>query len=81
MVGYEEVRIMSNRERCIAILDSFTDVQLANIATLLQAAKDAITEAADDAFCNALYEEYKNDPDKGQAVSLEDAAKALGVVL
>lgn len=81
MVGYEEVRIMSNRERCIAILDSFTDVQLANIATLLQAAKDAITEAADDAFCNALYEEYKNDPDKGQAVSLEDAAQALGVVL
>ena len=72
---------MSNREKCIAILDSFTEVQLANIANLLQAAKDAIAEATDDAFCNALYEKYKADPDKGQAVSLEDAAKALGVVL
>ena len=72
---------MSNREKCIAILDSFTEVQLANIANLLQAAKDAIAEATDDAFCNALYEKYKADPDKGQAISLEDAAKTLGVVL
>lgn len=72
---------MSNRERCIAILDSFTDMQLANIANLLQAAKDAIAEAADDAFCNALYEDYKADPDKGQAVSFEEAAKLLGVNL
>lgn len=72
---------MSNREKCIAILNSFSEVQLANIAAMLQAAKDAISEAADDAFCNALYEEYKADPDKGQALSLEDAAKALGVAL
>ena len=72
---------MSNRERCIEILDSFSDGQLANIAAMLQAAKDAISEATDDAFCNALYEEYKADPDKGQAVSLDDAAKALGVTL
>lgn len=72
---------MSNRERCIEILDSFSDGQLANIAAMLQAAKDAISEATDDAFCSALYEEYKADPDKGQAVSLEDAAKALGVTL
>lgn len=72
---------MSNREKCIAILDSFSDGQLANIAAMLQAARDAISEATDDAFCNALYEEYKADPDKGQAVSLEDAAKTLGVAL
>ena len=45
---------MSNREKCIAILDSFSEGQLANIAAMLQAAKDAISEAADDAFCNAL---------------------------
>lgn len=72
---------MSNREKCIAILDSFNESQLINIAAILQAAKDAIAEAADDAFCNALYEEYKADPDKGEAVSLEDAAKLLGVTL
>ncbi len=72
---------MSNREKCIAILDSFNDSQLVNIVAMLQAAKDAITEAADDAFCSALYKEYQADPDKGQAMSIEDAAKMLGVVL
>lgn len=72
---------MSNREKCIAIIDSFSEIQLANIAAMLQAAKDAIAEASDDAFCDALYEEYKADPDKGNAVSLEDAAAMLGVSL
>lgn len=72
---------MSNREKCIAILDSFNDSQLVNIVAMLQAAKDAITEAADDAFCSALYKEYQADPDKGQAMSIEDAAKMLGVAL
>lgn len=68
---------MSNKERCIAILDKFTEAQLANIAAMLQAAHDAI----DDAFCAALYENYQNDPDKGEFISIEDAAAALGVEL
>lgn len=72
---------MSNREKCIAILDSFSDNQLVNIVAMLQAAKNAITDAADDAFCNALLKDYENDPDKGQTVSIEEAAKMLGVVL
>ena len=41
---------MSNKERCIAILDKFTETQLANIAAMLQAAHDAIN----DAFCAGL---------------------------
>lgn len=72
---------MSNREKCIAILDSFTDGQLVNIAAMLQAAKDAINEASDEAFCNALYNEYQADPDKGQPISIQDAAAMLGVSL
>lgn len=68
---------MSNKERCIAILDTFTEAQLANIAAMLQAAHDAI----DEAFCAALYENYQNDPDKGEFISIEDAAAALGVEL
>lgn len=72
---------MSNRDKCIAILDSFSDSQLGNIVAMLQAAKDAISDAADDAFCNALYKEYQADPDKGQAVSIEEVAKMLGVAL
>lgn len=65
---------MSNREKCIALIDSFSEVQLANIATMLQAAHDAISEAADDAFCASMYENYLKDPDRGEAVSLEEAA-------
>ncbi len=72
---------MSNKEKCLSLLDSFTDAQLANIAAMLQAAKDAIDDAADDAFCRALYQEYEADPDKGQPISIEDAAGQLGVVL
>lgn len=72
---------MSNRDKCIAILDSFSDSQLDKIVIMLQAAKDAISDAADDAFCNALYKEYQADPDKGQAVRIEEAAKMLGVTL
>ena len=48
---------------------------------MLQAAKDAIAEAADDAFCNALYDEYQKDTDEGEAISLEEAARQLGVAL
>lgn len=68
---------MSNKERCIAILDTFTETQLANIAAMLQAAHDAV----DDAFCAALYENYQNDPDKGECISIEEAAAVLGVEL
>lgn len=72
---------MSNREMCISILDSFSETQLVNIAAMLQAAKNAICEAEDDAFCEQLYRQYEADPDKGQAVSLEEAARELGVEL
>ena len=72
---------MTNRERCLSILDSFTESQLANVLTMLQAARDAISEAMDDAYCNKLYCEYEQDPDKDHPISLEEAAKQLGVNL
>lgn len=72
---------MSNKERCIAILDSFSENQLASIATMLQAALTAVADAADDAFCASLYAEYQADNDKDDAISLEAAAAALGVKL
>lgn len=72
---------MSNKEKCIAILDGFSENQLASIATMLQAALAAVADAADDAFCASLYDDYLEDSDKGQAVSLEEAAAALGVKL
>jgi len=72
---------MSNRDKCIAILDSFSDTQLADIAAMLQAAKNAIDDALDDEFCISLYQRYLNDPDKGQGITIEEAAAILGVDL
>lgn len=72
---------MSNKEKCLSLLDSFTDGQLANIAAMLEAAKSAIDDAADDAFCRALCQEYEADPDKGQPIPVEEAARQLGVSL
>lgn len=42
-------------------------------------AHNEANEAADDAFYNALYEEYKADSDKSEAISLEEAVRQLGV--
>lgn len=72
---------MSNREKCIAILDSFSETQLANVAAMLEAAKNAIDDALDDSYCLDLYQKYLSSPDKGKAVSIEDAAALLGVEL
>lgn len=72
---------MSNKEKCLSLLDGFTDGQLANIAAMLEAAKSAIDDAADDAFCRALCQEYEADPDKGQPIPIEEAARQLGVSL
>ncbi len=40
---------MSNRERCNALLDGFTDAQLVNVAAVLQAMKQTITDAVGEA--------------------------------
>ena len=47
---------MSNKEKCLRILDGFTEDQLKDIAIMLKSAKTMTDEAADDAFLSkALY--------------------------
>lgn len=72
---------MSNRERCNAILDSFSDAQLSNAAAVLQALKQAIDDTADEAFCEKMVQDYNNDPEQGDPMPIEDFAKQLGIVL
>ena len=40
-----------------------------------------LSEIDDDAFCEALYQSYLNDPDKGEAILLTKAVRILGVCL
>ncbi len=71
---------MSEREMCIKLLDSVPEYKIGYVLAYIQGLT-ASDEAADDAFCEQLYRQYEADSDKGQAVSLEEAARALGVEL
>ena len=72
---------MSNRDKCHAIIDSFSEVQLAHIAALLLSAKALADDSADDAYCLRLYADYQADTDKGEPESIESFAKSLGMSL
>ncbi len=72
---------MSTREKCIALLDTFNESQLVNAAAMLQAMRQTIDDLEDEAFCEQMYKNYLNDPDKGNPVPIEDFAKELGIQL
>lgn len=72
---------MSNRERCYAIINSFTEEQLANIAALLASVKTLSDESADDAYCLRLYADYQADTDKGEPIDIDSFAQRLGISL
>jgi len=71
---------MSNREKCYALINSFSEEQLVNVAALLTTAK-ILTDSADDGYCLRLYADYQADTDKGEPVSIESFAHELGVSL
>jgi len=70
---------MSNREKCMSIIDFFTEEQLIAVADMLESAKKLAVETADDAFCAKMYENYLENPDKGEAVNFEDFTREIGV--
>lgn len=74
-------RIMSTRETCEAILDTFTDAQLVNVVAMLQAMRRTIDDLEDEAFCEKMAQDYDNDPEKGDPMPLENFAKELGITL
>lgn len=72
---------MSNKEKCVEILDGFTDAQLVNVAAMLQAMKKTIDDLEDEVFCEKMVQDYENDPDKGDPMPIEDFARELGITL
>ena len=74
---------MSNRDLCISIINDLKEEQLANVAVMLQSVKNLVNEALDDAYCLELYNDYLSDPDpeKNEAVSIQDYAEGLGITL
>lgn len=74
---------MSDREKAINLIESIPDSQMGYILNMIQSFKSAVDEAADDAFCESVYESYLADTDaeKNDAVAVEDFAKSLGIQL
>ena len=72
---------MSARERLMQVAEMIPDEQIAEAMLMLYRLLYEQAEAEDDAYCVALNEAFLANPDKGELVSLEEAAKRLGVHL
>jgi hypothetical protein len=74
---------MTNKDLCIELISGFGEEQLKNIVIMLQSIKNIAAEAADDAFCLQLAEDYENDTDvdKSETMSVQDFSRELGIEL
>ena len=71
---------MNTREKCNQILDTMSDFQIELVFAYLQV-MTALSEAEDDAFCEELYHNYLNSPDKNDFISEDELFKELGIAL
>lgn len=68
---------MSDKERAAALLEYVPPYKMGYVLAYLQGL--TADEEADEAFCENMYREYLNDPDKGDPVPLDDAVKEMGL--
>ena len=72
---------MSNKERCLELVNKLTDAQANHVVVMLEAMLRALEEAEENAYCESLLKEYESDPDKGDCMDINTFAKELGVSL
>lgn len=67
---------MSTRERCNQLMNNLSEFQMELVLAYIQGltAQDSIEE---DKFCEKIYQDYLDDPDRGHFVSEEDVVKNL----
>ncbi len=70
---------MSNRELAKSLIDQIPESKLLYIIAYLQGAAVPDDEAEDDAFCERLYQEYLDDPEKDESYTLEECKKEWGL--
>ncbi len=70
---------MSNKEKIVELLESVPDYKMGYVLAYVQGI--TADEEADDAFCERMWENYKNDPDpeKDETVTLEECMKEWGL--
>jgi len=72
---------VSYQEQIVQMATDMPDNFAAVVFYIIKNYLEAAEKAADDAFCNALYERYLANPDKGEGIPIEEIAARLGVVL
>lgn len=73
---------MSTKEQIYNIIEGFSEQQLVQIYTMISSIKEMLDEErADDEFCRQMYLDYLNDPGEDGTVTLEEAARELGIDL
>jgi len=72
---------MSSREKCIEIINRFSDEQLNGILQFLESSINLAEELIDNEFCIKLYTEYLSDEDKGEPMDIRDYALSVGIEL
>lgn len=68
---------MSEKEQLLQLIDNMPDYKIGYI--LAYAKGITAEEQADDDFCEALYQDYMNSPDKDESYSLDDCKKEWGI--
>ncbi len=70
---------MSDKERVISLLDQVPAYKMGYVLAYVQGI--TADEAADDAFCERMLEDYWNDPDpdKDEEFAWEDCKKSWGL--
>lgn len=72
---------MSDRERVIQLLDKVPDYKIGYVLAYIQGI--TADEEADNKYCESLLQDYLNDPDpnKHDAISIEEFARQEGITL
>ena len=68
---------MSNRDRCVQLLDNVPEYKLGYVLAYLQGL--TADEDTDDAFCLDLWERYQKDQEKDESFTLEDCKREWGL--
>ena len=68
---------MSNKEKIIHLAETLDEANLAPIVNFADRYLKMLDDMLDDAYCESLLQDYKNDPDKGNTVTFEEAMKEL----
>ena len=68
---------MSEREQLMELLAAVPDYKIGYVLAYVQGM--TVGQDPDDAFCQELYRRYEQDPERDEAVSLEDCKREWGL--